>query len=132
MHPNDGRLCNLILQALKNEDITIYGDGKQTRSFCFVDDLIYGMQAFMNSKDELKGPLNLGNPHEVTIKKLAKIIIRLVGSTAKIIHKDLPNDDPKRRKPDITLAKKELAWEPKVKIEEGLMRTIEYFKRIIK
>ena len=86
----------------------------------------------MNSKDKLKGPLNLGNPYEVTIKKLAKIIIRLVSSSAKIVYKDLPNDDPKRRKPDITLAKKELAWEPKINIEEGLMRTIGYFKRIIK
>ena len=133
MHPNDGRVVsNFILQALKNEDITIYGDGEQTRSFCYVDDLIYGLQAFMNSKDKLKGPLNLGNPYEVTIKKLAKIIIRLVSSSAKIVYKDLPNDDPKRRKPDITLAKKELAWEPKINIEEGLMRTIGYFKRIIK
>ena len=133
MHPNDGRVVsNFILQALKNEDITIYGDGKQTRSFCYVDDLINGFQLFMNSNDDFKGPVNLGNPVEFTILELAGKINRLSDSNSKIINKNLPKDDPKRRKPDITLAKKELAWEPEVKIEEGLMRTIEYFKRIIK
>ena len=132
MHPQDGRVVsNFILQALRNEDITIYGDGKQTRSFCYVDDLIYGLQTFMNSKDELTGPVNLGNPDEVTIKNLAKRIIGLTGSSSQIIYKDLPSDDPRKRKPDISLAKKELTWEPKIEIQEGLKRTIRYFKKII-
>jgi|TARA_Y100000996_G_scaffold86457_1_gene60257 UDP-glucuronate decarboxylase len=132
MHPQDGRVVsNFILQALRNEDITIYGDGKQTRSFCYVDDLIYGLQTFMNSKDELTGPVNLGNPDEVTIKKLAKRIIGLTGSSSQIIYKDLPSDDPRKRKPDISLAKKELTWAPKIEIQEGLKRTIRYFKKII-
>ena len=130
MHPNDGRVVsNFIVQALKNEDITIYGDGSQSRSFCYVDDLIEGMIAMMQSTQS--GPINLGNPHEFTMLELAQKILILTNSKSKIIYKELPQDDPKQRQPDITLAKKELGWEPKVGIEEGLQKTIEYFKRKI-
>ena len=130
MHPNDGRVVsNFIVQALKNEDITIYGDGSQSRSFCYVDDLIEGMIAMMQSTQS--GPINLGNPHEFTMLELAQKILILTNSKSKIIYKELPQDDPKQRQPDITFAKKELGWEPKVGIEEGLQKTIEYFKRKI-
>ncbi len=133
MHPNDGRVVsNFIVQALKNEDITIYGTGQQTRSFQYVDDLLDGMIKMMNNEKNFIGPVNIGNPHEFTIKELAeKIISLLPESTSKIIYKDLPQDDPKQRQPDITLAKKELNWEPKVQLEEGLLKTIDYFKSII-
>ncbi len=130
MHPNDGRVVsNFIVQALKNEDITIYGDGSQSRSFCYVDDLIEGMIAMMQSTQS--GPINLGNPHEFTMLELAQKVLILTNSKSKIIYKELPQDDPKQRQPDITLAKKELGWEPKIGIEEGLQKTIEYFKRKI-
>ena len=131
MHSQDGRVVsNFITQALENREITIYGDGKQTRSFCFVDDLINGFQLFMNSEDSFKGPVNLGNPTEFTILELAEKIVSLTGSTSKIIHRPLPEDDPKQRQPDISLAMKNLGWEPKIELEEGLKRTIKYFSKL--
>jgi UDP-glucuronate decarboxylase len=133
MHPNDGRVVsNFIIQALKGEAITIYGDGLQTRSFCYVDDMIEAMVRLMNSDDRLIGPINIGNPTELTISELAKKIIKISGSKSKITYKKLPLDDPKQRKPDITLAKKELDWVPKIEIEEGLIKTIEYFDYLLK
>ena len=128
MHPNDGRVVsNFIVQALKGEDITIYGDGMQTRSFCYVDDLIEGFVRLMN-QTETVGPVNLGNPGEFTMLQLAELTLKLVGGSSKIVHQDLPSDDPKQRRPDITLAKSVLDWEPTVDLEEGLGHTIEYFK----
>ncbi len=133
MHPNDGRVVsNFIVQALRGEDITIYGDGLQTRSFCYVDDLIEGIIKMMNSPDDFTGPINLGNPSEFTILELAEKIISMTGSNSKIVFKPLPEDDPLQRKPDITLAKNRLKWEPKTTLEEGLSKTINYFKRIVK
>ena len=133
MHPGDGRVVsNFIVQALKNEDITIYGDGSQSRSFQYADDLIEGMIKMMESKAGFTGPVNLGNPVEFTIKELAeKVLAMIPESKSKIIFKDLPQDDPKQRQPDITLAKKELDWEPKIKLEDGLVKTIEYFRKIV-
>jgi len=132
MDIGDGRVVsNFIVQALKGEDITIYGDGSQTRSFCYVDDLIEGMIRLMNSRDGFTGPVNVGNPGEFTIKQLAEIVIELTGSDSKIIYEDLPVDDPTQRKPDISLAKKELDWEPKIELKEGLVKTIEYFKSMV-
>jgi len=132
MYINDGRVVsNFIVQALKGEDITIYGDGNQTRSFCYVDDLIDGLILLMNSADELIGPINLGNPVESTILELAQKIIELTASKSKIIFKPLPADDPKQRQPDIALAKEKLNWEPKVSLEDGLKKTIEYFQKIL-
>lgn len=128
MQPNDGRVVsNFIVQALKEKDITIYGDGSQTRSFCYVDDLIDGMIKLMNSDNSFTGPVNIGNPGEFTIKELAEKVISLTGSSSKIIYEPLPSDDPMQRQPDITLAKKVLNWEPKIKLDEGLIKTIEYF-----
>ncbi len=131
MHPHDGRVVsNFIVQALKNEDITIYGDGSQTRSFQYVDDLIEGMIRMMNNEKGFIGPVNLGNPTEFTIKELAeKILTMIPESKSKIVCKDLPQDDPKQRQPDITLAKEKLDWEPKIKLEDGLLKTIEYFRK---
>ena len=132
MHPNDGRVVsNFIIQALKGEDITIYGDGSQSRSFCYVDELIDGFIRLMAS-DEFTGPVNLGNPIEFTIKELAEKIIEMTDSKSKLTLKPLPQDDPKQRQPDITLAKKELGWEPKIKLEQGLEKTINYFSQLIK
>ena len=129
MLPNDGRVVsNFVLQALNNEDITIYGDGKQTRSFQYIDDLIEGMIRMMETEDDFTGPVNLGNPHEFSILELAEKIIAMTGSSSKIVFKSLPNDDPKQRQPDITLARKKLGWEPAVELEDGLSRMIEYFK----
>ncbi len=129
MHPNDGRVVsNFIVQALRGEDLTIYGDGSQTRSFCYVDDLVDGFVRFMNQTATV-GPLNLGNPGEFTMLELAEIIIKQVGGAAKITHRPLPADDPKQRRPDITLAKKHLGWEPKVPLTEGVARTIAYFRK---
>jgi UDP-glucuronate decarboxylase len=128
MLANDGRVVsNFIVQALRGEDLTIYGDGTQTRSFCYVDDLIEGFVRFMN-QSETVGPMNLGNPGEFTMLQLAEKTIKLVGGKSKIVHKPLPSDDPKQRQPDITLAKRVLKWEPTVALEDGLKRTIEYFK----
>ncbi len=133
MHPNDGRVVsNFIVQALKGENITIYGDGSQTRSFQYVDDLIEGMIKMMNNSEEFIGPVNLGNPNEFTILELAKKIIEITGSKSKIIFEPLPEDDPKQRQPDISLAKEKLNWEPKINLEEGLKKTIEYFEKILK
>ena len=132
MHPNDGRVVsNFIVQALKGQDITIYGDGSQTRSFQYVDDLVEGMVRMMNSREDFLGPVNIGNPREFTIKELAEHVIELTGSKSKIIYKPLPQDDPMQRQPDITLAKKELDWEPKIQLREGLLKTIEFFKTVI-
>jgi UDP-glucuronate decarboxylase len=132
MHPNDGRVVsNFIVQALKGEDITIYGDGTQTRSFQYVSDLLDGMVQFMNLADEFTGPVNIGNPYEFTIFELAKKILELTGSSSTIIHKPLPADDPTQRKPDITLAKQKLGWEPTVQLEEGLIQTIAYFRETL-
>ena len=128
MHPNDGRVVsNFIVQALKGEDITIYGDGTQTSSFCYVDDLIEGFIRLMN-QTETVGPINIGNPGEFTMLQLAELTLQLVGGKSKIVHKPLPADDPRQRRPDITLARKHLKWEPTVPLEEGLNRTIAYFK----
>ena len=132
MDIGDGRVVsNFIVQALKGADITIYGGGTQTRSFCYVDDLIEGMVRLMNSKDGFTGPVNIGNPDEFTIKDLAEIIIELTGTRSKIIYEPLPSDDPTQRKPLIDLAKKELSWEPQIQLREGLERTIAYFEKII-
>ena len=132
MHPHDGRVVsNFIVQALKGDDITIYGDGTQTRSFQYVDDLVEGMIRMMGSREEFTGPVNLGNPNEFTILQLAEIVIRLTNSSSKIIKMPLPPDDPTQRQPNIELAKKELDWAPKIPLEEGLKKTIEYFMTII-
>ena len=132
MHPNDGRVVsNFIMQALTNKDITVYGNGDQTRSFCYIDDLINGMMSMMSSKKGLNGPINLGNPVEFKIKELAMMIIKLTNSKSKIINKELPIDDPIRRRPDISKAKKELDWEPKIDVMDGLKETIDYFKKKI-
>ncbi len=131
MHPNDGRVVsNFIMQALQNQDITIYGDGGQTRSFQYVDDLIEALIRMMNSPEDFVGPVNLGNPNEFTILELAEKVIKLTGSKSKLIYKPLPQDDPLQRQPDISLAKEKLnGWEPKIQLEEGLLKTIEYFKK---
>ncbi len=132
MHPHDGRvISNFIMQALHGEDITIYGDGRQTRSFQYVDDLVEGMLRMMGSRDEFTGPVNIGNPNEFTILELAEKVIDLTGSKSKIVRMPLPADDPMQRQPDISLAKKELDWEPKIQLEEGLRKTIAYFKSIL-
>lgn len=132
MHPNDGRVVsNFIVQALKGEDITIYGDGSQSRSFCYVDDLLEGMIRLMNSREDFTGPVNIGNPNEFTMLELAEKVIKLTGTKSKIVYMPLPADDPTQRQPNISLAKKELGWEPKVMLDEGLVKTIEYFKSII-
>jgi UDP-glucuronate decarboxylase len=129
MHPQDGRVVsNFIIQAMKNEDITIYGDGMQTRSFCFVSDLIQGMIRLMNSSSELHGPINMGNTEEFTIKALAELVIHLLDSKSKIAYMPLPEDDPYQRKPDIAQAKQMLGWEPQIRLHEGLEKTIRYFK----
>lgn len=133
MHPHDGRVVsNFIVQALKGEDITIYGDGQQTRSFQYVDDLVDGMLRMMASKDDFIGPVNLGNPGEFTILELAQKVIDMVGSKSKIVYKPLPSDDPMQRKPDISLAREKLNWKPKIALEKGLIKTIEYFDQLLK
>jgi UDP-glucuronate decarboxylase len=132
MNPKDGRVVsNFIMQALKDEDITIYGDGQQTRSFCYVDDLISGLMAMMQSDESVKGPINLGTIYEFSMLELAEKIIQLTHSQSKIVFKPLPEDDPKERKPDLTLANEKLSWEPQVPFEEGLLKTISYFKGIL-
>lgn len=133
MHPNDGRVVsNFIVQALRGQDITIFGDGLQTRSFCYVDDLIDGMYRLMNSRDGFSGPVNIGNPGEFTMLELANKVIEITDSKSKLIFLPLPQDDPMQRKPIIDLAKKELGWEPKVQLEEGLLKTVSYFKKELK
>ncbi len=132
MHPNDGRVVsNFIMQALRGEPITLYGDGNQTRSFCFVDDLIDGLIRLMNAPDNVTGPVNLGNTAEFTIGELADKVIALTGSSSKIVYQPLPEDDPRQRQPDISLARKTLGWEPKVPLEEGLRKTVAYFKQFL-
>jgi UDP-glucuronate decarboxylase len=133
MKPNDGRvISNFIIQALRNGDITIYGDGQQTRSFCYVDDMIEAIVRVMATEPDFTGPVNLGNPTEVTILELAKKIINLTGSSSKLVSKPLPSDDPRQRCPDITLARKKLKWEPVVSLEEGLKKTIAYFEKLLR
>ncbi len=133
MHPNDGRVVsNFIMQALHNKDITVYGDGSQTRSFCYVDDMVDGIIRMMNTPKGFTGPVNLGNPSEVSISELAKLIIDLAGSSSRMVLKPLPQDDPERRRPDITLAQEKLGWKPTVSLEVGIKKTIEYFEGIIK
>ena len=132
MHPDDGRVVsNFIVQALLEKDITIFGEGTQTRSFCHVDDLVKGIQLFMDSDNDFMGPVNMGNPNEFSILELAKYVINLTKSKSKLIHKPLPQDDPKQRQPDIRLAKENLNWEPKIELSDGLKRTIEHFNRVL-
>ncbi len=132
MHPHDGRVVsNFIMQALRNEDITIFGQGEQTRSFCYVDDLVDGLIKMMDSPQGFTGPVNLGNPQESSILELAETIIELTGSSSSLIHKELPQDDPRRRKPDIGLAKEKLDWAPSVPLKEGLIKTISYFEDLL-
>lgn len=133
MHPQDGRVVsNFIVQALRGEDLTIYGDGTQTRSFCYVDDLIEGMISAMGAPDEFTGPVNIGNPREFTMLELATLVIRMTGSKSQLIFKPLPGDDPRQRKPDISLAKTALDWSPTIELEQGLERTIKYFRDVAK
>ena len=133
MHPNDGRVVsNFIVQALRNEPITIYGDGSQTRSFCFVDDLIEGMVRLMNTAEDFTGPVNLGNPAEFRIGELAEKVIDLTGSRSGVVYKPLPEDDPRQRQPDITLAREQLHWKPQVSLEHGLAQTIPYFETLLR
>ncbi len=132
MHPNDGRVVsNFIMQALQDKPLTIYGDGSQTRSFCYVDDLIEAFVRLMDTADDFTGPVNTGNPTEFTIKELAEKVVALTGSSSELIFKSLPSDDPTQRRPDITLAKKMLGWEPRIQLEEGLKKTIPYFEQIL-
>ncbi len=132
MHPNDGRVVsNFVIQALQGKDISIYGDGSQTRSFCYVDDLIEGMMRLMDSRPDFVGPVNIGNPSEFSILELANEVLALTNSKSKLIFHPLPQDDPKQRKPDISLAKKELDWQPKVALKDGLVKTIEYFENLL-
>jgi len=132
MHPADGRVVsNFIMQALRNEPITIYGDGSQTRSFCYVDDLVAGLMGLMESGPEITGPINIGNPNEFTVRELAQQVIRLTDSTSKIVEAPLPQDDPKQRQPDISKAKRDLGWEPSVQLERGLVKTIDYFRNFV-
>ena len=132
MHPNDGRVVsNFIMQALREQDITVYGEGTQTRSFCYADDLIEGIVRLMDSPDDVTGPVNLGNPVEFSILELAQKTIHLTGSKSKIVFKPLPSDDPRQRQPDITLAREQLGWNPSMQLEEGLVKTVEYFRQLL-
>lgn len=133
MHPNDGRVVsNFIMQALLGRPITIYGEGQQTRSFCFVDDLVDGLMRLMNTPDTVTGPINIGNPNEFTIRELATLVIELTNSSSKLEFLPMPPDDPKQRKPDISLARAELSWEPRIQLREGLARAIPYFERMVR
>ena len=132
MHPADGRVVsNFIMQALKNEPITLYGDGSQTRSFCYVDDLVAGLISLMDTGPEITGPINIGNPNEFTVRELAQQVIRLTDATSEIVEAPLPQDDPKQRQPDISKAKRHLGWEPSVQLEQGLVKTIDYFRNFV-
>jgi UDP-glucuronate decarboxylase len=124
-------VSNFIMQALKNEPITLYGDGSQTRSFCYVDDLVAGLIALMETGPEITGPINIGNPNEFTVRELAEQVIRLTNATSTIIEAPLPQDDPKQRQPDISKAKRDLGWEPSVQLEQGLVKTIDYFRKFV-
>jgi UDP-glucuronate decarboxylase len=131
MHPSDGRVVsNFVMQALNNEPITLYGDGQQTRSFCYVDDLVAGFMAFMDTAPEVSGPINLGNPVEFTIRELAELVVEMTGSKSELVFRPLPQDDPMQRKPDITLARETLGWEPTVALRQGLVKTIDYFAQL--
>jgi UDP-glucuronate decarboxylase len=133
MHPNDGRVVsNFIVQALRNEDITLYGDGNQTRAFCYVDDLVDGLIRLMGTEPDFTGPINIGNPHEIPMRELAERVVSLTNSRSRIVHRPLPQDDPLQRCPDIALAKQVLGWEPKVPLDDGLRRTIAYFDALIR
>ncbi len=133
MHPNDGRVVsNFIIQALQGQPITIYGDGQQTRSFCYVDDLVEGFMRMMDTGSDFTGPVNLGNPNEFTIKELAEEVLDLTGSKSQLVNKPLPQDDPRQRQPDISLAREKLGWEPKVQLRAGLIKTIEYFEELLR
>ncbi len=133
MHPNDGRVVsNFIVQALKIEPITVYGDGGQSRSFCYVDDMVEGFVRLMNSADEFTGPVNLGNPGEFTLRELAEKVSALTGSRSQIVARPLPSDDPRQRQPDIGLARGQLRWEPQVPLEQGLVKTIAYFEDLLR
>jgi UDP-glucuronate decarboxylase len=132
MHPADGRVVsNFVIQALRNEDITVYGNGSQTRSFCYVDDLVSGLMRLMETPDEITGPINLGNPVEFTVRQLAETVIDLVHSRSKIVYRPLREDDPQQRCPDIGLARQHLQWQPRVQLREGLLKTIEYFEQLM-
>ena len=131
MHPSDGRVVsNFVMQALNGEPITLYGDGQQTRSFCYVDDLVAGFMAFMDTAPEISGPINLGNPVEFTIRELAELVVEMTGSKSELVFRPLPQDDPMQRKPDITLARATLGWEPTIALRQGLVKTIEYFSQL--
>jgi len=131
-HPNDGRVVSsFIVQALRNQDITVFGDGEQTRSFCYVDDLIRGLISMMETRPETTGPINLGNPDEFTMRELAELILALTGSRSKIVHRPLPQDDPRQRKPDISEAERLLGWRPNTLLQEGLAKTIPYFEQLL-
>jgi len=131
MHPADGRVVsNFVMQALRGEDITIFGDGSQTRSFCYVDDLVEGLLQLMNSRDGFTGPVNIGNPVEFTIRELAELVIEMTGARSKLVQLPLPSDDPTQRKPDISLARAELGWEPSIALRDGLVKTIDYFRQL--
>ena len=132
MQPNDGRVVsNFIVQALAGNDITLYGDGSQTRSFCYVNDLVEGISRLMDRPDDFVGPVNLGNPNEFTIRELAEMILKITGSKSKTVFRPLPPDDPRQRQPDITIARNELGWEPKVTLNDGLIETVSYFKYLL-
>jgi UDP-glucuronate decarboxylase len=132
MHPNDGRVVsNFIVQALQGEDITLYGDGMQTRAFCYVDDLIDGMMRLMATGPEVTGPINVGNPHEIPVRELAERVIRLTGAKSRIVFRPLPQDDPMQRCPDIAMARSVLGWEPKVALDDGLLQAAAYFRRML-
>jgi UDP-glucuronate decarboxylase len=131
MHPSDGRVVsNFVMQALRGEDITIFGDGSQTRSFCYVDDLVEGLLRLMDSRDGFTGPVNIGNPVEFTIRELAELVIEMTGARSQLVQRPLPSDDPTQRKPDISLARAELDWEPSIALREGLVKTIDYFRQL--
>ena len=133
MHPNDGRVVsNFVVQALRGEDITIYGDGTQTRSFCYVDDLIDGIVRLMESPREITGPVNMGNPREFTIRDLAEAVIKLARGPSRLVFKPLPEDDPRQRQPDITLARETIGWEPRIELEAGLEKTVDYFRKLLR
>ncbi|MBO0710952.1 MAG: GDP-mannose 4,6-dehydratase, partial [Acetobacteraceae bacterium] len=132
MHPNDGRVVsNFIMQALRSQDITIFGDGSQTRAFCYVGDMVDGLIRMMNSADQTTGPMNLGNPQEIPVRELAERIMSLTGTSSKLVRRPLPQDDPVQRCPDITRAREQLGWEPRIPLEQGLRKTISYFERLL-